>query len=342
MPNLEDVSQAQRPGISAQINLAPGDFPLSKTLLARQIAFLADHVDEIVLSLDTQNGRGKFASSSDDNQMSMNALINEVSTDNPKVVLHPIDYTEVAQAKVAEFFDQDQAIPLRDLRGGPSYVYFFGLWSCAHDLVFHIDSDMFLGGAPDDWFSKALTELTAPNVFAIAPLPGPPTHDGSLRQPILDQTCLAHDAKARRYQFDGFSTRVFLTDRTRFKGIKLRGRSSLLRTLKATIKGLEPNELPEVMISEHMRQNAMHRLDTGGEGRFYTLHPPYKSKSFFAQAERILRAVENDQIPELQRGCYDVGDALYDFTDERYALAQRAWYRRLARGLFLRSQEQSA
>jgi hypothetical protein len=38
-------------------------------------------------------------------------------------------------------------------------------------------------------------------------------------------------------------------------------------------------------------------------------------------------------MPDAQRGCYDVGDALVDWSSAREALRRNAWWRRLARRL---------
>lgn len=316
--------------ITAQINLAPSDYPLSRTLLPRQIEVVSAHVDEIVLSLDTKRGSGRFASAFKSHERAMRELVEDMQRGHPGIVLRPVDYSQEAQERVSAYFKQRRAIPLRDLRGGPSYVYFFGLWSCKNDFVFHIDADMFFGGSPEGWFSRATTCLSREGIFSVAPLPGPPAADGRLLQPLLDQRCIAEDRAARVYAFDGFSTRVFLTDRRKFANIRLRGRLGPLRTAKALGRNLEPFELPEVMITRHMRRHGLRRVDFGGEGDFYTLHPPHKSTAFFEEAERIWNAVAADRVPIGQRGRYDISDDLYDFSAERRALAAQAWHRRLS------------
>jgi hypothetical protein len=319
--------------VTLQINLAASDYLLSKSLLERQLALFNDHVDEIVISLDGKQGTGRFSVGFNENFSRISGLIDSVSKNFDKLRIITIDYTFEAQSIVNYYFGQKSFIPLRDLRGGPCYVYFYGLWSCKNDLVLHIDADMFFGGKVGDWFDKAVTLLADPSVFAVAPLPGPPTTDGHLAQPLLDHSCIEEDRTLRVYSFDGFSTRIFLLDRRKLFGIPLRGFPSINRATKAILRNLSPRELPEVMITRYMRRQKLKRVDFASSGNLYSLHPPYKSEKFYAAIPGIIEILDENRIPDGQLGCYDINDALFDFSEERYALAQNAWSKRLAKYL---------
>lgn len=321
------------PLVSLQINLAASDFRLSEHLLERQISLFSQVVDEVVFSLDVKMGSGRFAEQFAENYKALNSLLDSLLARFPKVRVSPVDYSEKVQQEVQKYFKQSVAIPLRDFRGGPCYVYFHGMWSCRNDFVLHLDADMFFGGRVGDWLQRALKELASPSVFSVAPMPGPPTTTGNLRQPILDHACIEENITEGRYVYDGFSTRIFLMNRRKICGIQLSSKPTLGNFLRALSKGLLPQELPEVVITRHMRSHGFVRVDLNSSEQLYSLHPPYKSLKFYENVTRILEAIDTDSIPEGQRGFYDMNDALYDFTEERRTLFESAWYRRIARNV---------
>jgi hypothetical protein len=310
--------------VSVQINLAPSDHVIAGILLERQVAFFARHVDEIVLTLDTRPNVGRYADAWATGKSAIEALIAGVVARHPKCRLDPVDYSPERQRAVADYFGQVGLFPLGDYRGAPCYVYFHGFHSCRNDLVFHIDGDMVLGGSLDGWFDQALAELDRPDILSVSPLPGPPTADGHIKQPSLTAS-----PAARRYEFAGFSTRVFLLDRRMLQGIDFNRQVTGLLRLKSLLLPYKPIQASEVMIAQHMQAKGLRRVDFGGPGGAFSLHPDYKSARFLEALPAILARLDAHDIPDAQRGDFEFSDSYYDFSAERKARADGRWKRLL-------------
>jgi len=57
--------------------------------------------------------------------------------------------------------------------------------------------------------------------------------------------------------------------------------------------------LPEDLITVHMRERGLKRLDfVGREPGMWSLHPPYRSAELLAEIPRIIAAVESGDVPE--------------------------------------------
>ena len=61
---------------------------------------------------------------------------------------------------------------------------------------------------------------------------------------------------------------------------------------------------------------------------FWSLHPPYRSETFYARLPQLIHAVETGDVPEGQRGHYDLNDSMIDWTSAREA---NRWHRRYMR-----------
>ncbi len=330
MPSPKDASSAGNDPVwpvSAQINLAPPDLPYCRLLLPRQIKSLSPHVSEIVLTLETQPGKGRFAESWDDNLAAIKRLIAEIAETYPNVVSRPVLYDDASRSAVQEKLGLPWTIPRHDFRGGPFFSYLFGLASTEHDTIFHLDSDMILGGDASGWFEIACQRLEKPDVAAVAPLAGPPTDDGSLVQ----DTSLREDRRAREYVLDTISTRIFLTKRATLKTLLEEPVRAPARGMaSALLDGNPLAQLPEAIMTAAMQRCGLTRIDLAGPGLFYSLHPPYKSAKFLESLPHILEAVDTNEMPAAQRGHYDINGAFYDFSEER---TRQRWWMRLGRRL---------
>ena len=68
---------------------------------------------------------------------------------------------------------------------------------------FHLDSDLMFGGRSQTWIEEARAVLAAhPDVLACAPLPGPPTADGTLRR----EAGARFEHSSLAYRFETLST----------------------------------------------------------------------------------------------------------------------------------------
>src|SRR5829696_5240761 len=99
-----DNMSSGRVGVSLQINLAPTDYPVAKHTLPHQLRRLASQVDEIVLTLETQPGRGRFAADWEAQVGSISGLIADVRRTCVKARCVEVDYSEEAVSQVASAY----------------------------------------------------------------------------------------------------------------------------------------------------------------------------------------------------------------------------------------------
>ncbi|WP_214073501.1 hypothetical protein [Mucilaginibacter sp. dw_454] len=313
--------------VTLQINLAPVDYPHAVQILPHQLAMLSGQVDEILLTVDTRKGKGRFAEGWLKYQQLFNDFLEQnISTKYPVTIL-PVDYSAPAKQQIAKAFFEGNYIPDRDFRGGPFYVYFFGLHAAKNNVVFHLDSDVFLGGGSQTWINEALAKLAADdNCFVVSPLPGPPHPEG-----ILISQPDSKRVSANAYVFEGMSTRIFMLDKSRFEKTKLHlQKPSLRNRVKALVEGNPPADLPEHIISTYMRKHSLKRIDFLGEGNgMWSLHPPFRTKGFYEDLPQIIKRVEENCLPKAQLGFYDVVDDVCDWAEARNKLAANRWYKRL-------------
>ncbi|PTR01269.1 hypothetical protein C8P68_101503 [Mucilaginibacter yixingensis] len=314
--------------VTLQINLAPGDYPLARHSLPHQLNALASQVDEILLVVDTRRGKGRFAEGWQQYADHLNLFLSDLAQNYP-VTIVPVDYSPAAKKQVANYFFEGNNIPDKDFRGGPFYVYFFGLHAARNNVILHLDADILLGGHNNTWIAEATeTLLNTPSCFTVSPLPGPPHPDDVL----VGQTQQSKPA-AYTYVFNTMSTRIFMMDKSRFSTHKLTFQSPSLRNqLKAKLEGNPPADLPEHIVSAYMQRHQLKRIDFLGTGKgLWSLHPPYRSEKFYNDLPEIIRKVEQNDLPQAQLGFYDIVDEVCDWTEAREKLRYNRWYKRLFR-----------
>ncbi len=313
-----------------QINLAPGDYQHVRYILPHQLQILAPQVDEVVLTVDTQPGKGRFAEGWQKYSGLLNVFLeNEIRSSYNKARIVPVDYSNESMAKTAEYFFGTKSMPVKDFRGGPFYAYFFGLLSATNDIVFHLDADMLLGGGSQSWINEAIELLRSdPQYFTVSPLAGPLHPNGMLIGQSGWEKIASHT-----FRFSEMSTRIFMLDRSVFQTQKLSLTKPNLRSqIKAIVEGNSNADLPEHLISTFMRENNLKRIDIlGSSNGLWSLHPPYRTKSFYENLPGIIKHVENNDMPPSQLGFYDVVDELCDWSEAREKLKQNRWWKRLGK-----------
>ncbi|TAF79268.1 MAG: glycosyltransferase family 2 protein [Sphingobacteriales bacterium] len=309
------------PSVTLQISLAPTDFRHAQYLLEHQTRIFEGQVDEILLTYDTHKSKGRFAINWDENNEKMWAFLQNFALSNPKIKLIKIDYSKEKNKEIALKYFGLNFIPAKDWRGGPFYTYFFGLNEAKYDYVFHIDSDMFFGGKSQTWMQEAIDIFESQkNVFIINPLPGPPRED----QTLIGQTGFKKiNNKPYHFEFEGMSTRLFLTNRK----LLLEKKISNIFTLKwkefakAIFRKNPPYRLPEEILSDYMVKNNYKRIDfLGNNEGLWSLHPPYRTQMFYEDLLNIISRIEKGDVPESQKGFYDIVDDLVDWTEARNKL----------------------
>jgi hypothetical protein len=311
--------------VSLQINLAPGDYPHTKHILKHQLNILANQVDEIILTVDTKASKGRFAEGWEANKNLLNEfLIGEISNEY-HVKIIPVDYSTAVKQKVAKYFFDKNSIPEKDFRGGPFYAYFFGLYSAANNLIFHLDSDIFLGGSSKTWITESADLFeTDPTCFILSPLPGPPRADDIL----IDQDVI-NKLAPYTWQLNGMSTRVFMINRSKFNTSKLLfAKPSLRNQVKAIVEGNANAGLPEHILSAYIRKNNLKRIDFLGTGKgLWSLHPPYRTKAFYDELSILIKKIEANDLPKKQQGFYDIIDEVCDWSVAREKLKNNRWWK---------------
>jgi hypothetical protein len=306
--------------VTFQVNLAPADFPHARHTLPHQLRQWAGQVDEFLLTTDLHRvRRGHFGEGWDERRAPLAALIAECATKYPNIRALDVDYDAAASRRVSDTFFRGRPVPAKDLRGAPIYPYYFGLEAARNDFVIHIDSDMMFGGGSQTWVQEALDLFTAdPNVLTCSPLAGPPTADGTLPgQPAAT----TYGRKPTAFKFRWFSTRIFALSKRRFTerigGVEPR-RPEWRGAIRAALQGNPIADLAENVFSDAMVAAQMYRVDFLGAGNgMWSLHPPYRSAAFY------------EQLPDAQRGYYDINDALFDWSTARAAKRRKPWWVRL-------------
>ncbi len=312
--------------ITLQVSLAPSDFKHVVHLLPHQLKVFGSQVDEILLTYDTHKSKGRFALNWDDNNAKMWPFLQKCASDNPKIRLLKINYSKAKNTEIARKYFNKNLIPAKDWRGGPFYTYFFGLNEAKNDYVFHIDSDMFFGGLSQTWMAEALELFESDDkILFLNPLPGPPKEDGSL----IDQNYKIYKSNLTNsgtlfYKFNGISTRLFMVNKKEFEKNKIKTKIYTTKPrefLRAVYKNNPPFRLPEEILSDYLIQNSKFRIDFLGSGLgLWSLHPPYRTEKFYEDLPQIIQKIENGEIPDSQKGFYDIVDELVDWTEAKNKL----------------------
>ena len=315
--------------VTLQISLAPSDFKHPKLILPHQLSCLATQVDEILLTVDTKKSKGRFGAGWEEQRTCLYAYLESLKPDFPHLKIVPVDYSEDVKRRVSQFFFEAGLIPDKDFRGGPFYSYFFGLYTAENKTVFHLDSDIFLGGRSNYWVKEAVELLqTDPSVFTVAPLPGPPHPE----QKLIGQN-YANDYAGRPYAFSfaGMSTRLFMLNKDIFREQKLKLKKPSFRNqLKSLFEGNSNADLPEHLISHFMQSHRLKRVDFLGKKQgLWSLHPPYRTAGFYENLSQIITRIEQNDLPADQAGFYDLTDSVCDWSEARERLRQNRFWKKV-------------
>jgi hypothetical protein len=76
-----------------------------------------------------------------------------------------------------------------------------------------------------------------------------------------------------------------------------------------------------------MVKAGLSRVDfLGAEPGMWSLHPPFRSPEFYEALPRLIERIEASEVPETQRGDYDLNDSMLDWSSaRRRAQVRRIW-----------------
>jgi hypothetical protein len=329
-----------------QINLHPLDARHVRHTLKHQLEVWGGQVERVVITVDTKRSRtGRYRGTAyEENRKRLFHQIEGLARRFPNVEIAEVDYSPAALEAVRQrYFATSADYPEKAFDGGPFHAYFHGLHKADADYVVHMDGDMLFGGASQEWLGEAIAwlEKTADALFA-GPLPGPPRADGSLAElhtslpglaPLQVPQRLAADYPA--YLFNSVSTRIFVLDQRRFAarlGALELVRPSALGRLRARLYRQSPLSIAaEEVLTAAMIRHGLRRIDFLGSGPgMYSLHPPYRSETFYRELPGLISRIRAGDIPERQRGDYSLNSSMIDWTD---ALRRNTRSRRLGRAV---------
>lgn len=306
--------------VTLQISLAPSDYKHVVHLLDHQIKVFGEQVEEILLTYDTHKSNGRFSINWEENNAKMLDFLKQFCTSNPKIKLINIDYSPAKVKEVANFFFRKNKIPAKDWRGGPFYTYFFGIYEAKCANVFHIDSDIFFGGLSKTWMAEALALYQSDDrILFINPLAGPPTDNGVL----YHQNYSNYRNLPTHYCFTTMSTRLYLVNKTRLTAKPIKNILTLKprELIRAIIRKNPYYKLPEEFLSAYMQKHKFVRIDFKGENNgLWSLHPPYRTPNFYDELPALIDKIEKNNVPDAQKGHYDIVDELFDWSEARKKL----------------------
>ncbi len=317
--------------VTLQINVAPTDLPHAVHTLPHQMRRFAAQVQEIIFTYDlhrTERG-GRFAEGWEERRGPMGELLERLCGEHPHARVAEVDYDPARMRLLAgELFGPGSEMPVKDTKGAPVYPYFDGLFEARNDHVLHLDSDMMFGGGSPTWVSEGSELLEAhQEVLAVNPLAGPPLLEGAT--PTVPSQPFTPVEGAIRV--DTMNTRLYLIDRARMRRrmlpMELLGPIRLVSRVKAKLHGNPPYGAAELVMGAAMRRAGLCRVDFPGRPPgMWSLHPPYRSPEFYRELPRLIEQVETGRIPDAQRGDYELGDSMLDWTRaRRRARIRRIW-----------------
>ena len=323
--------------VTLQINMHPNDARHVGHLLPHQLRVWGKQVDRTLVILDLHRSRaGRYRNQAfDHNLKGIRRTLNEIGRSSNLDVVE-VDYAPRVRLEVAESFFDAYDIPEKAWDGGPFYSYFFGLWAARTRYVFHMDSDMLYGGRSQSWIGEAISYLESDDeVVFVAPLSGPPRLDGRL---VGQKGAMRkHVTRPSTFLFPTVSTRVYFTSASLLRGRMGRlavTKPDFSRRLRARIMG-NPPRMPEAetVLSQNMQRHLRWRADMLGAGPgVWSLHPPYRSELFYWKLPELIDRIENDDVPDEQRGHYDLNDSMIDWSVPRRENTKlRRWFRHLLR-----------
>ena len=64
----------------------------------------------------------------------------------------------------------------------------------------------------------------------------------------------------------------------------------------------------------------------GAAPGMWSLHPPYRSEQFYGELPRLIERIETGNVPDAQRGDYELNDSMFDWSSaRRRAMLRRLW-----------------
>ncbi len=306
-------------GVTLQVSVAPSDARYAGETIAHQLRQVGGQVQEVLFTIDTHRG-GRGGARGSQPEHALERMLEPLCARHPNARFIYVDYSPETMAQVGSAYFGGRELPLKDFKGTPIYPYFYALHAARNDYVFHLDADMMLGGGNIRWCREAVQVLQEqPGVLACNPLPGPPTADGLLRS---QRSNPERGLGRRAFRFEHLSTRIFIMDRRtlakHFRGERIHMRRPFRSVAKAIVTGHTTHECIEDTVTRMMQERSLRRVDfAGDEPGLWSGHPPVRGERYFRLLPELLRCVEQGDVPEVQRGEFELQEAMLDWMEAR-------------------------
>lgn len=308
---------------TVQVSLRDADLPFARHTLPHQVRQLGRHAADVLVSLNRPAGTTP--------EPALAALLAELAVDIPQLRVVEVDHGAEAVAWVSRTFFGGDRFPLVDSKGTPVHAYLEPFRIIDQPFVAHLDSDMLLGGSGQRWLHEAIEVLRSDQGYlAAAPLAGPPAEDGRYASggEVVDTVA------GRGRRVSSFTGRINLVEVDRLlrvaTPVPVVPPADRRRRLRARLTGLPDVDNLERLIGRRMLAAGLARIDLGGSGGLWALHPLHKTPSFVAALPDLIARVESGDVPDGQRGRYDLHPSL--LTQDDIPRASARW-RQLRRSL---------
>jgi hypothetical protein len=318
MPDADRSGVPAADQVALQINFQPTDIRHVRHTLPHQLRQVGRQVHEVVFNLDLHRSRGDFTEGFEREIAPMRELLESTAASLPNARVVEVDYSPEARRAVNDLYFGGAEAPLKNFRGRPFYTSIQPWTTVSADWLLHLDCDMLLGGGSQTWVAEAQAQLREhPDYVVASPLAGPPRPDGQ----VLRQPDARYVEPAPGFVVPRMSWRVFLINLPKF-----RQSVGAIPLLPAPLKGRiwtlrednPPFEKIENIVSRQMQERGLLRIDfLGQDPGMWSLHPPLRSERFFRELPDLVERVERGDVPDEQRGDYDVNDSMIDWSDAR-------------------------
>ena len=293
---------------TVQVLLCDADLRFARHVLPHQLRVLGHHAAEVLISVNRRPG--------DRPSPGLDELLGDLGRDVPQLRVVEVDHGPAGVDWVSRTFFGGGRYPLVDSKGTPFHAYLEPFRAVHQPFVLHLDSDMLIGGSGERWLAEAIDLLRdRPEFLAAKPCSGPPRDDGTFVSGGVEVPTPVGPARA----VPAFTSRMFLVEVARLveavTPIPLHPPTERWRRLRARLLGFPDVDNVERLIGAAMRRQAMNRIDVGGSGQVWSLHPLHKTPSFVAALPRLIEQVESGDIPPAQQGHYNLHRSLLEQQD---------------------------
>ncbi|MGI9613082.1 MAG: hypothetical protein ACR2QO_09245 [Acidimicrobiales bacterium] len=295
---------ATRP-MTLHILVSDRDIAFAGPIISHQIAVLGAMCDEVLLVVNRPPSSRATSE--------LDEILNAARCQHPRTRVHEVSYSSESIASVSQTYFGGEPYPIFDFKGVPIHAYLESYSAANNEFVFHSPSDLLYGGSAAGWADIVLPlfDATDPPLM-VAPLAGPP-HQGPYGAGGADVSD-AFPGAGSVHRLTTFRGRCHVLHLDRFAQsiapLPLVAPARRSETALATLGGLPRVDHLEVMIGRRMSERGLHRLDVGGPGELWTLHPLYKSKRFVNSTPELIDMVRSGEVPTDQVGNYDLVEDL--------------------------------